>query len=346
MQTAGEPAPLQKTQPFPGQECFLYTYVLLKEPKDGIIGLFKFFSAHDDVEKCKSDFIRVADTNQQCPMKWGISGEWEVIRTPETDVDGTIDIVKFPGEDEEFMGEKLPTRDVPKDIESFQSVKDRASIDTFKTNVKMKMEEEKRVQLRKQAMEELQGELDDPKSISSYAQLHWKRLTQKSAIAEYQEKVKEAQASLMKTLKELNVRKRQFPHYENQWQNEIRRIHKLMAPKQEGNNPVDKPVANLGDEDDLELAEAKYVDLKDEFDQGIGVEAKGKEEVGDDLNDEDIENDEEVSKRLDALKDEAANVEDKISRSFLPEAPIKKLGPSGRNGKKNKNKKKNGGGRK
>ena len=126
MQDSGEPAPFEKTEPLSGQECFLFTYVLLKEEKDGILGFFKFLSAHDDPEKCKQDFVRVEATNKQCIMKWGVSGEWEVIRRPETDTEGTIDIVHIPGDEEEFMGEKL-TRETVANNPKGQEIMDRAA---------------------------------------------------------------------------------------------------------------------------------------------------------------------------------------------------------------------------
>ncbi|MEO7818449.1 MAG: hypothetical protein ABIS18_04790, partial [Actinomycetota bacterium] len=298
MQDSGEPAPFEKTEPLTGQECFLFTYVLLKEEKDGILGFFKFLSAHDDPAKCKQDFARVEPSNKQCIMKWGISGEWEVIRRPETDTEGTIDIVHIPGEEEDFMGEKL-TREKLADNPKAEAIKDRASIDTYKDNVKLRIAQEKRLELRKKAMAELQAELDDPKSLASYARMQWQRLTQKSAIAEYKEKVEEGQKSLVATLKELRVRQRLYPHYENKWRDEIRRIHKLMASKKADENPVDKPIANLDYDDDELLANAKLTNPHDEFDTNVGVERKGKGKEEED--DEDVKQREE-KKKADAQK--------------------------------------------
>lgn len=340
MQDSGEPAPLEKTAPLSGQECFLFTYVLLKEEKDGIIALFKLLSVHDDPAKCKDDFVRVEGTNKQCIMKWGVTGEWEVIRRPETDTEGTIDIVHIPGEEEEFMGEKL-TREKLMDNPRAEAIKDRASIDTYKDNVKLRIAQEKRLELRKKAMAELQSELDDPKSLASYARMQWQRLTQKSAIAEYKEKVEEAQKSLVTTLKELRVRRRLYPHYENQWQDKIRRMHKEMAPKKGDDNPVDKPIANLDYDDDEFLANAKLENPHDEFDMNVGVERKGKEEE----TDHDVEKKQaaeeaearKIAARVNGLQEEVSTIEDAIGRSFLPDAPIQKVkaGLGKKRGKKN-----------
>ena len=353
MQDSGEPAPLEKTASLSGQECFLFTYVLLKDEKDGIIALFKLLSVHDDPAKCKADFVRVEGTNKQCIMKWGVTGEWEVIRRPETDTEGTIDIVHIPGEEEEFMGEKL-TREVLKDNPRGEAIKDRASIDTYKDNVKLRIAQEKRLELRKKAMAELQSELDDPKSLASYARMQWQRLTQKSAIAEYKEKVEEAQKSLTATLTELRVRRRLYPHYENQWQDKIRRMHKEMAPKKGDDNPVDKPIANLDYDDDEFLANAKLENPHDEFDTNLGVERKGKKENQDEDKGKEEETDEDVEKkqaaeakkiaaRVNGLQEEVSTIEDAIGRSFLPDAPIQKvkagLGKR-KGGKKGANKKK------
>lgn len=335
MQDSGEPAPFEKTEPLSGQECFLFTYVLLKEEKDGILGFFKFLSAHDDPEKCKQDFVRVEATNKQCIMKWGVSGEWEVIRRPETDTEGTIDIVHIPGDEEEFMGEKL-TRETVANNPKGQEIMDRASIDSYKENVKLRIAQEKRLELRKKAMAELQSELDDPKSLASYARLQWQRLTQKSAIAEYKEKVEEGQKSLLTTLKELRARQRLYPDYENKWRDEIRRIQRLMASKKADENPVDKPIANLDYDDDEMLANAKLENPHDEFDTNVGVERKGKEEI-----DEKQQEAKRIAARVDGLQEEVSTTEDAIGRSFLPTAPIQKIkGGMGKKSKKKPNKKK------
>jgi hypothetical protein len=70
---------------------------------------------------------------------------------------------------------------------------------------------------------------------------------------------------LIKTLRELGVRKRQFPHYENQWQDQIRAIQRKTNPKHAEENPVDHPIAELGDYDDQELAQLKIDPAADEF---------------------------------------------------------------------------------
>lgn len=305
MQDIGDPAPFQSTPPQPGQEAFLYTYVLLKQETQGIIGFLKVIGTYGQPDECINDYKRAEPTNKQCPMKWNETGTWVPIRRPETDLDGTIDIVRCADDEpEEFMGEKL-VRENFKENKVVEDIKDRASMDSYKTNLKVRMEEEKRIKMRKQAMEELQAELDDPKSLASYAQLHWKRLAQKSSIAEYREKIEEAQAALLNNIKELRERKRLYPHYETQWQNEIRRIQTLMAPKQQQVTFN----ANLGEEDDLDLAENAPAEVEDEFDAGVGVELKGKK----------------LEENIQALEADVKKTQEEIGKSFLPSAPTKRV---------------------
>jgi hypothetical protein len=345
-----EGSPMQKTPSLPGQEAFLYTYVLLRTPKNGILGWFKLISTHGTPQACLEDYKRAALTNDNCIMKWGVTGEWEIIRTPTTDTEGTIDVVKLPGEEEEFMGEKLsnaPVREIPKDAEAMSQLKDRVMIDTMKDNMRIQKDEEKKMALKKKAMEELQAELDDPSSLSSYAALHWKRLTQKSTIAELKEKMEEAQKALIKTLRELGVRKRQYPHYENQWQEQIRVIQRKTNPKHAEENPVDKPIADLGDYDDQELAQLKIEPTQDEFDRGVGVERKGIADLdGDSKGKEELtsgsggsngateEDSETRKKRLEAMEADLEEQRRRVARSFAEAAEVK-LGPSGK-GKKGK----------
>lgn len=277
MQTENGPVPLQETPKLEGQNCYLFAYVLFDKPgENDPLGLVKVMSVHKDIEAMKTDFKRCLPTNEGINMKWGVVGHWEVLRRPEGDTDATYDIVRTGAEDaeEDFMGEKL-TRDVIKPTKN-EEIKDRAAIDQYKENYRMQKLAEKKIELRKKAMKELQTELDDPTALASYAQLHWQRLTQKSMIAEQREKLQEVQKSLRETLEKLRQRNKEYPHYEPKWQNEIRRIHKMMMPNKEKENPVDQPHANLGDEDDYILAGVNPDDPTDEFDQGIGVEAKGK----------------------------------------------------------------------
>lgn len=277
MQTENGPVPLQETPRLNGQNCYLFAYVLFDKPgENDPLGLVKVMSVHDDMESMKADFPRCLKTNEGIQIKWGVVGHWEVLRRPEGDTEATYDIVRVPGEEleEDFMGEKL-TRDVIKPSKA-EEINDRAAIDQYKENYRMQKLAEKKIELRKKAMMELQKSLDDPTSLASYAQLHWMRLQQKSMIAEQREKLQEVQKALRDTLEKLRQRKKDYPHYDSQWQNEIRRIHKMNMPGKEKENPVDQPQANLGDEDDLELAGVNPSDPTDEFDQGIGVEAKGK----------------------------------------------------------------------
>jgi len=324
MQEEDAPIPLQSTPALDKQNCYLFTYVLFKNPgENDPIALFKMVSAHDDLDSLKADFVRALPTNEGCNMKWGEVGKWEVIRRPEGDTEATYDIIRLPGqEDDDFMGEKL-TRDVVKEAKA-EDLNDRAAIDQYKENVKMRKIQEKKIELRKKALKEIEAELDDPKSLASYAQLHWKRLTQKSMIAEQRQRLEEVQKALKDTLGELAVRRRIYPHYEDKWKNEIRRLQKIMMPKKEKENPVDNPQANIGTEDDDELAGINPEDPVDEFDQGIGVEAKGKED----------ESDFEV--RLKKGETEVQKSEEAINNSFLPNEPIKKVIP--KNGRKKSSK--------
>lgn len=282
----GSPLPLTPTPALPGQECYLYTYILLKKELNGVLGLLKVVSTHGQPKSCIEDFKRAAATNKNCPMKWHETGKWVAIRRPETDTDGTVDIVKLEDEEEDFFGEKLVqtasdpsknngatiSRDSLTNSPSAEILKDTISKEAWKDDRRARSAEEKRVQLRKQALEELEEEINNQETLAAYAQLHWKRLTQKSAIAEYQEKIKEAQESLLKTIIELKNRDRKYPEYQHGWTNEIRRIKNLYNPS--GGNPVDNPIANLGTEDDEKLVGSPIPSIEDPFDTGIGVEAK------------------------------------------------------------------------
>lgn len=274
------PQPFENTKPLRDQNNFLFSYVLLREEQDGILGFLKVISAHDTPKECldRSASLDVVKTNIGKPLKWGYCGEWEVIRRPETDTEKTIDIVKVENENEDFYGEPL-IRDKMKNNKKMSDLKDRASIDQFKENKRELEAQKKAIELRKIAMDELQAEVDDPNSLTSYAQLHWKRLTQKSQIKELMDKLTEGRKALRKTIKQIQERDTLQPEFVSQWENEIRRVQKLMAPKQASNNPVDKPICNLGSDDDLELATDKNDDfVVDPYDNGIGLEDKTEED--------------------------------------------------------------------
>ena len=300
---------LSNTTPLNGQNNFLYSQVILTKELNGVLALFKLISVHDNVEGVKDDFKRADVTNDGYPMKIGITGRWFAIRRPETDTEGLIDIVKLgPDEENSFFGEDLKAErerlgennpmggvdgsklgsahtksqlqpaEILKETEKGEEVRERAMIDAFKAAQREKLDAEKRTRLRKQALDELQSEIDDPTSLASYAQLHWKRLTIKSAITEVRDKLEEGQAALTKNLKELKLRQQKYPGYEAKWQDEIRRIQKLTMPSKAGENPVDKPISNLGREDDEELATLKVPEVRDHFKSNIGVDAKKKVE--------------------------------------------------------------------
>lgn len=322
----------------------MYNYVLLREPRNGVIGMLKVISTHSTPQDLLEHYKVAEATNKNCRMCWNETGKWVAIRTLDSDTDGTIDIVKFPeDEEEEFMGEKIPkpVRENMKKNDTVEAIKDRAAMDHYKDRIQVKLAEEKKIQLKQQAMKELQAQLDDPKSLTSYTQLQWKRLQQKSAIAEYRKTVEEAQKALMKTIKELHVRTRAFPHYENLWQPEARRLHALLVPKKPLDNPIDTPIANIGEEDDLELAEGKLEDVEDAFDTGVGVDVKGKAEKDDYVDNEKVDKAEYLAqvKKTNELQEKLNKTQEEINKSFLPEAPIKKLGPKGKKDKKKDKKK-------
>ena len=340
---------LEDTPPIEGQEGFVYTYVLAREPKDGLMGFIKVTRTFGDHNSMQEEYKRVESTNKNCRILWNDCGRWVPLRHPETDTEGTIDFV-YDNEEEEFMGEKIPKNDVVakeviKDENKLNSLKDRCSMDNYKAMLMQRKNEERKLELRRQVMKELQEELDDPTTLASFSKLQWQRLAQKNAVAEAQVKLEEAQQSLTKTLKELRVRSAKYPHYKDKWQNEIRRIHKQMDPSHPERNPVDAKIANLGEEDDETLANVKLAEVSDEFDDGIGVEdpdRKKDKKTSTMIDNGNSENDkieyEKVNSNVNNLKEELKDREDKIARSFLPDAPIKKMAPQGA---KNKKKKKN-----
>jgi len=116
-----------------------------------------------------------------------------------------------------------------------------------------------------------------------------------------------------------------------------------MVPKKPLDNPIDTPVANLGEEDDLELAEGTLEEVEDEFDAKVGVELKGQKMIGPDGKEVDdyVDNEkgkEEILaqiKKNEALAEQAKKTQDEINRSFMPNAPHKKIGGKKKKGKKN-----------
>lgn len=268
----------EKTKSLKGQELYLYSYVLLTEEKDGVIGFIKVVSAHESEDAIEERFTdqEVWSTNKGASMKIGDSGVWQTIRRPETDTGSTMKIVTVKGEEEEdFMGEKIVRRSEDHKIKNINEIKERAEIDMFKENVKRLKDQERKIELRQMAMQELEEELSDKTSLAYYAQLHFKRLTQKNAINEHVSKIEEAQKALKKTLQEIDKKDKTYPDYQTRWQDEIRRITKATMPSQAHNNLVDKPIANLERED--KIVEYKPEDIKDPYDQGVGVENKEEE---------------------------------------------------------------------
>jgi hypothetical protein len=295
-ENTGTPEPLVRSPPLKGQENFLYSYVIFKKPMGGLLGYFKLISVHPDKKSCLADYKRAIATNKGRSLKWHETGEWIPIRDPLTDTQGTVDIIKE--DDDDFFGESLTEerkrlankndaenggvqvaqppllKETLKQNEETAQIEERAIKDEFKDSVKERMQEEKKLKQRQEALAEIDEELADKESLTYYAQQHWKRLTMKSAITEYKNKVEQAQKALYRLILELKEIERKHPQYTKQWEDQIRKIQRLTKPNQADDNPVDKPIANLGREDDEALAGAKMDEVKDDFDKGTGVEAK------------------------------------------------------------------------
>lgn len=334
----GTPAPLQKSDPLPGQEAYLYTYVLFREKRDdGVLGLIKVCSTWATPQDAIADYKRVHDTNEQCQMKWGYTGKWEPLRYPETDTDGTVDVVKLPNEklteEDEFCGETVK-KDVLKPSTK-KLVKQDAAIRNYRDDKKVLKLEQKRKDLRKRLIDETQKEMDDPQTLASYAQLQHIRLAQKSALIEYEAKVLEAQTAYRKTLGELNNRRQKFPHYEDQWKTEIRRLTRIFDDRHAGNNVVDKPVAPLDYDLDETLANRKLEKIEDPFDSEIGIDAKAKQLVDDQIR---AGHNGKGKEELNATPSQPLSKEKKeeVAKSFIPE---EKTGKKKKKKNKGKNKK-------
>lgn len=298
-QQVGNPEQLVDTPPLKGQENFLYSVVIFKEKQKGLIGFLKVISVHPDLQGVKNDYKRSLSTNKGRSFKYGDTGTWVPIRDPLTDTEGVVEIVKV--DDDDFFGESLSEerkklasknendddgmkvaqpppllKETVKQNAETAKIEEKAIKDEYKDFVKQQKDEEKKLKLRQEALAELDEELANKETLSYCAQQHWKRLTIKSAITEYKNKIEQAQKGLYKLILELKEIERKHPEYTKQWENKIRQIQKLTKPNQAGDNPVDKPIANLGREDDEELAGAKMEEVKDDFDRGVGVEAKTK----------------------------------------------------------------------
>lgn len=284
---AQEPELLRVTEPLPGQECYLYGYVLLEKEVDGVIGFYKMISVHGDPKDAIEDFKRAYPTNKGVFVKWGETGKWEALRRPETDIEGSIDIVRIEDEESstiDFYGEKLKRES--KVAEKTEVARDRAVIDKFKQNRRQDIAERKRVELRKKALQELEEEVENKDTLAHYASLHWKRLTQKSAIQEMLDKAEEAKKALVKTIAEIQEIDEIHEDYASTWQDEVRRISRIYKPK--GENPVDNPITTLTTEDDQDVLNSEMEPIDDPYATSIGAESgtgevigKGKEEIGD-----------------------------------------------------------------
>lgn len=367
-QQGGNPEPLVDTPPLKGQEAFLYSYVIFKKEMGGLLGYLKVISVHPDKKGCLEDYKRALPTNKGRSLKWNDTGTWIPIRNPLSDTGATVDIIK--DEDDDFFGESLSEerkrlaaknegenegvkvaqpppllREDLKNNDDTRTIEDRAIKDEYKDLVKERQAEERKLKLRQEALAEIDSELADKTSLTYYSQQQWKRLTIKSAIAEYQNKVKQAQKGLLSLIRELKEIERSHPEYSRQWEDKIRQIQKLTKPNQAADNPVDKPIANLGTEDDEELAGGKIEDVKDDYDKKTGVEAKtqipGQAEIyrfdkGKEEEDELVKQDIERIKR--EAKEKELEIEAKkrqVAESFLSGAAI-----DGEKKKKKKDKKK------
>ena len=350
------PSPLENTIPHPAQkEFFLFSYVLLAKPYQGIVGKFKFISSWATMEEIKLEFKRVYDTNKNCTLGWGKTGEWEILRTPETDIGGEVEVIpldgKMFGEDDDFYGEKLseaeiPVRQLLKDPKANETINDRMSIDHFKSEKRAMAVLKKKNELHQIAMEELQKETDDTSTLASYSQMQYKRLAQKSRIEDLQEQLVLAQKELQKTVVELRDRTRRFPHYRNQWHGKLNDMKSIMSNGRHKGDVLEN--VDISDDNDQEYIDMKFDKVKDEFEREGGIEApREKYEETDNFSKEALEErNKEYIRQLDEQRRELIEskakldaVQENVARGFMPDDPTKKIANKNRK-KKDKDKKK------
>lgn len=335
------PIPFEDTPVPNGTPRYLFSYSLLeKQRDDGIVGAFKMIGSFTTEEELESLYNSSLPTNKQTQVAWGIPGEWEILRQPYTNLEGPLTVVD---KDNKNVDEdsKTPIRTILNDPKNKEEIMDRFSIDAYKAKIKEAAERKKKVELRRKAMEELQNQFDDRNSLAFYSRLQYQRLAQADHIDELEQKRKDALDAHARSVKELRDLTRRFPHYKNQWQNEIRRLQKLMTNK-ESKFELKEGEGN----DDWDVDADKTEREKDEFNEGILLEDKGKEESDAKFYDKEMEKEEknrlhnELVQKAGELEDARKTIEEQkrlIEESFLPDAVNK---PKKKKDKKKKKEKK------
>lgn len=327
-ETENGPVPFEDTPVPPGTPRYLFSYSLLeKERPDGIVGSFKFVGFFDSDQELQDLYAKSLPTNKQTQLAWAIPGEWEILRQPYTNIEGPLTVVDYKNE-ELKDAQDGPGRVKINDPATKEEIMDRFSIDAYKAQIKEAEQKRKKVELRRKALEELKGKFDDSNSLAYYSRLQYQRLAQRDHIDDLQNQIDNAVKMHSNSVKELRELTRRFPHYKDQWQSEIRKMQKLMSGKESKltENPADN------DPDTWEHSPPSAKPEKDEFNEGILLEDKGKDE--DDNTFYEKSRDQEEKKRLheqlEKQYEELSKANEIISRqreeianSFLPEADNK-----------------------
>lgn len=221
---------LDKSPPLSEDQSFcLYTFLCLREEKQGILALMKILGTYPSVEIALKDYQRLTATNIGCPIKVGQTGIWNAIRKPETDTQGEPIFVELPKPGETFPGESDTDA---KNTEKF-GIAEQASIQGYKDQLAAKKRDEKMNAVRKAAIEEMDTEADDPNSLASYARLRWKLLAVLGNIKELEEKLAEAKKAKRKMVLEQRARDAKHPNYKKEWKGEVERQQSVYGLKKD-----------------------------------------------------------------------------------------------------------------
>lgn len=322
-ETEEGPIPFEDTPVPEGTPRYLFTYSLLeKEREDGIVGSFKFLGFFKTEEELELLYNKSLPTNKQTQIAWALPGEWEILRQPHTNIEGELTVLDSK-ENEISSDTDAPKRVLVDDPKAKEALMDRFSVDAFKSRLKIAAAQKKKVELRQKALKELQEQFDDSTTLAYYSRLQYQRLAQKDQIDELRERMDLAIKAHSESVKELRELTGRFPHYKNQWQGEIRRVQALMRGKES------KIEFKEGD-DELEL----YKDVgpkeeTDEFNEGILLEDKGKDEDDNTYyeRNRDITEKEklhsEITKKALELEEAHKTIlmqQQKIAESFLPDS--------------------------
>lgn len=274
-ETQEGPIPFETTPLPEGVQEYLFSYSLLEKPtEDGIVGAFKFLGFFKNEEELEDRYKNAYPTTKQTQLARGYVGEWEIMRHPETNLQGKLSLVSGvePDEESELM-DKGPSRVTIDDPAKKEELMDRFSIDAYKAKLKIAAVQKKKIELRQKAMKEMEEQIHDDNTLSYYSRLQYQRLAQKDHIDELQEKIDEAVKAHAASVKELRELTRRFPHYKNQWQGEIRRLQKIIT----GKDPKFE-IKEDDDEKEWDVQQSKVEIAQDEFYEGVLLEDKGKDE--------------------------------------------------------------------